>query len=528
MDREARTTLLINQVLAWHNRHPLARRITRAQITGVGTVALPFVGPAPGADGDPDSGPVSVLASSHAAQEAELSALEAELVAALGDAGSTAAPDAAADPADPAGAPQARQSAGARPARHPAAWWARWQALRQPKTGAVASPRRLAKPGVAGAPTWRVPVFSENFVPPLKPAVVARWAHRHAALDLPGAVDGPLREVPVDSGLRRLALRGRRAALQTRYLSSAAIEIDDSVRLRCLIGPFKPGENAAILGPRAWDPRRLAVAAVGVMLAASLAAGVAWSLRPAPAPDTAGLPPTAASAVPAAASEPAAAASAEAPSSASAPGGHEVVAPVPEPASLASGPAVAAASQASAPHSGSDAHTARAAPGAATSEPASAAGHAQTAASGAEAPGLAAPAASSPLGLVLSEETRREVKEASEAARAARVTQQAERQERRARAADPEHQPLPGLKPGKVVYALVAPPRTDKADAELELARIKSGASLMPYSSSLRFEVLPSDGQWRATWYPFVEKGSADRTRQMLLKRGVAVELVEF
>jgi hypothetical protein len=37
------TPQAINRVVAWHNRHPMAQRITPGQVTGVGVVALPFV-----------------------------------------------------------------------------------------------------------------------------------------------------------------------------------------------------------------------------------------------------------------------------------------------------------------------------------------------------------------------------------------------------------------------------------------------------------------------------------------------------
>ncbi|MFG5410840.1 hypothetical protein ABXN37_25415 [Piscinibacter sakaiensis] len=37
---------LAERIAAWHNRHPLARRIVPAQVHGTGVVALPF---APGA-----------------------------------------------------------------------------------------------------------------------------------------------------------------------------------------------------------------------------------------------------------------------------------------------------------------------------------------------------------------------------------------------------------------------------------------------------------------------------------------------
>jgi hypothetical protein len=42
---------LAARVVAWHNRHPLARRITREQVGGIGAVSLPFALAAPAADG---------------------------------------------------------------------------------------------------------------------------------------------------------------------------------------------------------------------------------------------------------------------------------------------------------------------------------------------------------------------------------------------------------------------------------------------------------------------------------------------
>jgi hypothetical protein len=42
---------LAARVVAWHNRHPLARRITSAQVGGIGVVSLPFALPEAAADG---------------------------------------------------------------------------------------------------------------------------------------------------------------------------------------------------------------------------------------------------------------------------------------------------------------------------------------------------------------------------------------------------------------------------------------------------------------------------------------------
>ena len=53
--RDLNLHALSDHVAAWHNRHPLARRITAAQVHSVGYVALPFLADAhaPGGVQDP-------------------------------------------------------------------------------------------------------------------------------------------------------------------------------------------------------------------------------------------------------------------------------------------------------------------------------------------------------------------------------------------------------------------------------------------------------------------------------------------
>ncbi|MCB1998918.1 MAG: hypothetical protein KDG57_24080, partial [Rhodoferax sp.] len=46
-----RTADLAARVVAWHNRHPLARRIVPAQVVGIGVVSLPFALREPASDG---------------------------------------------------------------------------------------------------------------------------------------------------------------------------------------------------------------------------------------------------------------------------------------------------------------------------------------------------------------------------------------------------------------------------------------------------------------------------------------------
>ncbi|WP_418315207.1 hypothetical protein [Piscinibacter sakaiensis] len=158
---------LIAQVVAWHNRHPLARRIDAMHVNGIGIVALPF----------------------------------------------------------------AEAAAGKRPK----------------------------------------PLFSGDFLAPLKAAAIARLAWRHGSRQPSGHDDWPRRDVAVDAG--RAA-----AAIDTRFVNTAAIEIG-SRRIRVLLGV---GPRPQILGRRALSERRI----VGLFsIAASLALGsvatVSWWPQPA-------------------------------------------------------------------------------------------------------------------------------------------------------------------------------------------------------------------------------------------------------
>ncbi|MEO5733634.1 MAG: hypothetical protein ABIN96_15525 [Rubrivivax sp.] len=182
------------RVVAWHNRHPLARRIALAQVGHLGVVTLPFV--VPPADPDPDSAPV------------------------LKPNAESGSADAAADaPAVPSGQSRLRR-------------WARklrWH--------------RSAVPHGA-------PAFDEDFLPPWRPAALARWAERHGEPDVAPPADIPVRAVPVSVD----------PALPTRTVGVASAAIDlGALKSRVLIGN---GHRAAILGRRLWSPVRLSIAAL--------------------------------------------------------------------------------------------------------------------------------------------------------------------------------------------------------------------------------------------------------------------------
>ena len=229
---------LAARVAAWHNRHPLALRITPAQVTGMGVVALPFLGAT--ADG-PD-----------AAHGATQETLPLDAAPAAGDGAAAAplpvAPEAGGNtPSQPAGAESAQASP---PVTAPApvaatsrlAAWASWCKLSRW--------RGRTDPGTAPTPTSSpAPAFSHDFLAPIRPQQVARFALRHGLTEWPADALLPLREVVAD-GVPT-------APQRTVYLHTAAIEAHGQ-RVRVLAGR---GPRPAIIGPRLWSRPRSAVAA---------------------------------------------------------------------------------------------------------------------------------------------------------------------------------------------------------------------------------------------------------------------------
>ncbi len=167
------------RVVAWHNRHPLARRIVLAQVDSVAYVALPFIAPV---------------------------------------------------------------------------------------TSRPSAPTSDAMPPAVGMR----PAFDEDFIAPLKPGRVARWAARHGSCLPRPPADAPLREVERDAGAA-----GERTTPV--YLLTAAIELGGR-RVHVLVGA---GECAAVLGPRLPSRPRQLVAALAVLALPLVVLG-AGLLRAAP------------------------------------------------------------------------------------------------------------------------------------------------------------------------------------------------------------------------------------------------------
>jgi len=254
---------VVDRVVAWHNRHPLAERITREQVQGVGLVVLPYAWqggelatPAAKADAaaqaaEPDAGSAPPNAEPAAAEAPATPVLPQESGPAA------AAESAGSSPAEPNPRPRFAESPPLRPRR----WW---QRLRAPRT-----PMRA--------------LFSEDFVAPIAPRRIAAWAAWHGVAEPPLAADAQERVVATDPERRPREGEAVEAHL---YLITAAIVAGDR-RLRVLLAPRDPGH---VLGPRHWSRRRGATLMSG-LAALTFAAFGAGGLRAGPvAPAIAAVP----------------------------------------------------------------------------------------------------------------------------------------------------------------------------------------------------------------------------------------------
>jgi hypothetical protein len=234
------------RVVAWHNRHPLARRITAEQVQSVGYVALPYLAAAEPAQDEPKP-----------------------------------ATPAAAEPAPAAGAEQGkslRERALERAQSAPAGSGTEAQG---------AKPAKTAKAAKAAPAAALKPAFTEDFIAPLPLRRVVRWVAEHGASLARAPRDGPVREVAVER-----SLAGPRASLVTLYVLTAMVEVGGK-RVRMLLAG---GGTTAVIGSRLWSPVRLGLgaAAMGGVAAAAVLGYVLMPERPAAAPQSSATPPVAA------------------------------------------------------------------------------------------------------------------------------------------------------------------------------------------------------------------------------------------
>jgi hypothetical protein len=473
---------LVARVVAWHNKHPLARRIGAAHVHGLGLVALPFVTDGP------------------------------------------AAPVPAASSAAPA-APAASGSGGDAPAPAPASL--RERAM-QRAGGALPAPAAAASPSAGAA---QRPAFSERFLPPFSAARVGAWALQQGVPQSPGPANWPLRQVAVDG---RLAAA---AAVGTLWVRTAAIDGGARQR-RVLIGG---GAEPQVLGARLWDlrrcaalgsalgvlvalamllPRALAPAPAGVAPAAAAAASapVAGASAPLPARPRAAVAADTTVAAPGAASvEPAAAAAAPPAAVAAASAAAAASAPVADVAAVATAPAAAAAPTAPAP-----------APAAATrtSAPrvARAANEREFIARRPDRPHLVG---------ALDDAAKAAARAELNAARAGRGLPPLPERAASGGAAPAPAPAAPGAAPaagaatGITVWAVSTRSLRTRFESEQMVVALRDAATRAG-GSATRVEVLPAGDDFRAVNWPYARREDAERIRALLVARGIRAEVVEF
>ena len=398
---------LIAQVVAWHNRHGLARRIASTHVRSIGVVVLPFVSP------------VSATAK--------------------------------------------------------------------------------------GSDKDLVPAFSEDFMAPLTPKQVARFAVRLGSREHPGAMSWAQRVVPVDPGHEA-------SELVLLYLRTASIELGDH-RCRVLIGS---GPRPKIIGPRAWSPIRIAgasAAATAVMASGLMASILLGSpAQPESLVAAASTPEHAVHLAKQAASAPFPASGAglsSAPEAASAAAAHAIQSPLAAIAASASMPVAGASSVVRAASGGRTSIASIARPASAPAE-ASAPKPAveRTADADASHDRFRAPA----IRPALSGEVR-----------AAALLEG-----KRLRAMAPPGKDGAAVPGSGHVYAVMTISTRTRAVAERGHLVMDSSATAGELPGKPRSELMQVSGGWRAVLWPFGSRDDAKVAQAMLSERGVRTEVLEF
>lgn len=477
-----RLSAVADRVVAWHNRHPLARRISAAQVHAIGYVALPFTAEAP-----PPAAPSAAQAAAQAIAAAAATPLPVL---------TEVAQAAAAEAQNPSEGSRLRERALAR---------AREQAA--DPHGAEAAAAVLA----TLAPATLKRNFNEHFIDTLTPRQVARFALKHGRVLARAPLDGPVREVPAGGGpTARVNDRRRHVPAQV-YLLTAVIETDTR-KSRVLLG-----NGPLVLGQRIHSSPRMA----GLAALAAGALGLPfWLMRPpagappaqpqAASPEgkaSGAAPPAAAPAVAEAASTalPAPeAAAAVLPPAAAAPVKVPMLepepAPPPEPESssrrrvVSIVPLLSDEQKALAREQRQALMDAAAAAAPAPAAPAASAA-AAPAATAASTPSAAAPAAPAPLPAA-------------------------------ARAPAPAR-PVLAVAPTGPVFAIST--RALRTRAEADQVRVAMQSLLQTLGhASVQVDVLPQGDDWRVVALPFPQRADAEKGRALLASRGMRVTVVDF
>jgi len=461
---------LAEQVVAWHNRHPLAKRISIYDVHTIGVVALPFMRSGRSAASNEPQEPVltdEISPESLAAAWSEESTIAANTNAAH--------LDALADQEElPPGA--------AKPS------------LLDRLKGL------FLRRGRAGAPLQAWPAFSERFVDGVSPRQIANFAKNHGYATRPGDETWPQRVVAIDDALMAKGHAAGGAWPFELYLMSAAIDAGSS-RTRVLAGH---GRGPLIIGKRCLSPWRVGLLALIVVGLGAAGLALWWPAKHKDDAHAAAPAEPAASAAPVASAPLAAASAPEIP--ASEPQADPASAPAMEPA--ASTPLPAASMAEAAPSAASPSPDIRpplnlplgpqrpARPQRA-SEPEASASSPATRQPAGPAPKPAAAASSSGTPLL-------EVAKPMSPVAAAALG-------------------------GKPVVALVSPASASKAEAEAVLERMRqmiAPTQLKP--EALQAQVFQTPEGWRAAVWPFGSREEAQLINATLVARGMRTKAVNF
>ena len=562
---------LAEQVVAWHNRHPLAKRITIYDVHTMGLVALPFM-----RSGMGDS-PIEPVLTDEVSAESLAAAWDAAGDADDGEAAAADQRPASIGPDDetrPASHQQRAASTAATKPAKPATGWQRLNPLRWRASEAM---------------HW--PVFSERFIANLSPRRVASFALNHGYSNPPRGPEWPQRVVAIDEAmLERGAPRGASGAWPYEiYLLSAGIDAGKS-RSRVLVG-IGPNRQSAFLGKRCWSLVRLGLLAlvltgIGTVAAALLlphgltighgAPDEAASAASA-ASASASMPVLGAAPAPAAsaASATSAASSAELVSAASpaSQAGADASVPTAAVASPSAPMAASAAASSVAGPAASSAPPVAAAPAPADAVTASAVGASQAAQGSipnirpqlshnvkpprpaASRPETGTPApAPAPAQVAASKPPVVAPNKAAEPARSSRSAEPSHSKPAGSATATPSAAPprlqastpaaaleRPQLQPGDLPagaetpaadgkrVALVGPASANKADAEALMARMLAQVQqTMGKSAPVQAQVFKTPDGWRPAVWPFASREQAQLVNATLVARGLRAKAIDF
>lgn len=426
--------------------------------------------------------------------------------------------------------------------------------------------------GRSGLPKLQA-TFNRDFIWPLRPGRVARWAQRHGSTVSQAPADWPRRVIESDAALLAKSRQKGLPHTVPLHVMTAAIGVGDR-RLRVLIDA-----NGSIIGPRAYSRPRLATAAA--LLSLGLAGGTwqHWRQTQATLALARGQTVMAAAAAASAAADAASAAvlvtaaeitlqalgtsfaelaqasvpataargladgqvamidhAASAPDAmadpAANPAGHTEAHAVdphaapathagsPTAASIAPPPATSGTAVRAAHHAAPATALAAAPPAshASSTEPHASADDHTSAATPAGGPAAAAAPARTSFELPVLGEIQPKL--SADEKLAARQRSTALRN-----APPPPKKPNPNA--GRV-YAVVTLPVPERDLAALNLKLMRASGGRLDDDAPEHGEILGSKNNWRAAWWPFANQDDAERARVMLAGRGLKVEVVEF